>query len=159
MYRVFSDDVTTAILVSQNNETAAMLVSQISPVGVEFLFYANAFYLHRCWPREWKHSIYSMLWLVKIWQMSSCGKFMQHLETCFSIGEADSVVSSCDGFNWLFPLDVQNEIQLLPRIFCYSWLVCLLGFWLRNAPLVGNPISESIFCKSELNTHFTLLDA
>ena len=23
-----------------------------------------------------------MLWLVKIWQVSSCGKFMQHLETC-----------------------------------------------------------------------------
>ena len=23
-----------------------------------------------------------LLWLVKIWQVSSCGKFMQHLETC-----------------------------------------------------------------------------
>ena len=23
-----------------------------------------------------------MVWLVKIWQVSSCGKFMQHLETC-----------------------------------------------------------------------------
>ena len=23
-----------------------------------------------------------MLWLVKIWQLSSCGKFMQHLESC-----------------------------------------------------------------------------
>ena len=23
-----------------------------------------------------------VLWLVKIWQVSSCGKFMQHLETC-----------------------------------------------------------------------------
>ena len=33
--RVFSHDVTAAILVSQNNETAAMLVSQTSPVGVE----------------------------------------------------------------------------------------------------------------------------
>ena len=45
-------------------------------------------------------------------------------------------VSSCDVFNCLFPLDVQNEIQLLSRFFCYSWLVCLLGFSLRNAPLV-----------------------
>ena len=35
-----------------------------------------------------------------------------------------------------FLLDVQNEIQLLSRVFCYSWLVCLLGFWLRNASLV-----------------------
>ena len=42
--RVFSHDVTAAILVSQNNETAAMLVSQTSPVGVELLSYANAFF-------------------------------------------------------------------------------------------------------------------
>ena len=35
-YRVFSHDVTAAILVSQNNKTATMLVSQTSPVGVEF---------------------------------------------------------------------------------------------------------------------------
>ena len=33
-YRVFSHDVTAAMLVSQNNETAAMLVSQANPVGV-----------------------------------------------------------------------------------------------------------------------------
>ena len=43
-----------------------------------------------------------------------------------------SFVSTCDVFNCLFPLNVQNEIQLLSRVFCYSWLVCLLGFWLRN---------------------------
>ena len=42
----------------------------------------------------------------------------------------------CDVFNCLFPLDVQNEIQLLSGVFCYSWLVCLLGFWLRNTSLV-----------------------
>ena len=44
MYRVFSHDVTAAILVSQKNETEAMLVSQTSPVGVEPLSYANAFF-------------------------------------------------------------------------------------------------------------------
>ena len=57
-----------------------------------------------------------------------------------------SFVSTCDVFNCLFPLDVQNEIQLLSRVFCYSWLVYLLNFWLRNAPLVkvGNPISDGI---------------
>ena len=44
MYRVFSHDVTVAILVSQNNETAAMLVSQTSPLGVELFSYANAFF-------------------------------------------------------------------------------------------------------------------
>ena len=48
--------------------------------------------------------------------------------------------------NYLFLLDVRNEIQLLSRVFCYSWLVCLLGFWLRNTSLVkvGNPISDGI---------------
>ena len=55
-------------------------------------------------------------------------------------------VSTCDVFNCLFRLDVQNEIQLLSRVFCYSWLVCLLGFWLRNTSLVkvGNLILDGI---------------
>ena len=43
-YRVFSHDVTAAILVSQNNETAAMLVSQTNAVGAELFSYANAFF-------------------------------------------------------------------------------------------------------------------
>ena len=43
-YRVFSRDVTAAILLSQNNETAAMLVSQTSPLGVELFSDANAFF-------------------------------------------------------------------------------------------------------------------
>ena len=46
-----------------------------------------------------------------------------------------SFVSTCDVFNCLFPLNVQSEIQLLSRVFCYLWLVCLLGFWLRNTLL------------------------
>ena len=57
---------------------------------------------------------------------------MQHLETCGDV------------FNCLFPLNVQNEIRLLSRVLCYSWLICLLGFWLRNRSLVkvGNSISQ-----------------
>ena len=43
-YRVFSHDVTAAILVSQNNETAAMLVFQTNRLGVELFSYANAFF-------------------------------------------------------------------------------------------------------------------
>ena len=35
-------DATAAILVSQNNETVAVLVSQTSPLGVELFSYANA---------------------------------------------------------------------------------------------------------------------
>ena len=72
-----------------------------------------------------------------------------------------SFVSPCDVLNCLFPLDVQNEIQLLSRLFCNSWLVCLLRFLLTNAPLVkviGNPISDGIVCKNEL-THLHLLEA
>ena len=42
--RVFSHDVTVAILVSRNNETAAMLVSQTNPLGVELFSYANTFF-------------------------------------------------------------------------------------------------------------------
>ena len=38
-------------------------------------------------------------------------------------------------FKCLFPLNVQSEIQLLLGVFCYSWLVCFLGFWLRNTSL------------------------
>ena len=44
LYRVFSHDVTAAILVSQNNETAAMLVSQTNPLGVVLFSYGNAFF-------------------------------------------------------------------------------------------------------------------
>ena len=43
-YRAFSHDVTASILVSQNNETAAILVFQTSPVGVELFSYVNAFF-------------------------------------------------------------------------------------------------------------------
>ena len=61
LYREFSHDVTSAISVFQNNETAAMLVFQTNPLGVELFSYVNDFFvprnLHRCWPREWKHSI------------------------------------------------------------------------------------------------------
>ena len=43
-YRVFSHDVTAAILVSENNETEAMLVSQTNPLGVKLFSYANALF-------------------------------------------------------------------------------------------------------------------
>ena len=79
---------------------------------------------------------------------------MQHLEKCSLIAEADRVFCHlCDVFNCL--LDIQNEIQLLSRSFCNLWLVCLLRFWLKNAPLVkviGNPISYGIVFKLSLLT-------
>ena len=71
--------------------------------------------------------------------------------------EADRVLCQLVMFlTVLFLLDVRNEIQLLSRVFCHSWLVCLLGLWLRNtSPVkVGNPISDGI----DSFSFFTLLD-
>ena len=94
------------------------------------------------------------------------GEFMRNIYAASENLLTDSwswqnFVSSCDVLNCLFLLDVQNEIQLLSRLFCNSWLVCLLRFLLTNAPLVkviGNPISDDIVFKNEL-THFPLLEA
>ena len=44
-YRVFSHDVTAAIMVFQNNETAAMLVYQNNPVGIELFSYVKTFFV------------------------------------------------------------------------------------------------------------------
>ena len=40
----FLHDVMAAMFLSQNNETAAMFVSQTTPVGVELFSYVNAFF-------------------------------------------------------------------------------------------------------------------
>ena len=94
------------------------------------------------------------------------GKFMQKIYAASGNLLTDSwswqsFMSSCDVLNCLFLLGVQNEIQLLSRLFCNSWLVCLFRFLLTNAPLVkviGNPISDGIVFKNEL-THLPLLEA
>ena len=82
-------------------------------------------------------------------RVSSCGKFMQHLETSFLMAQADRVLCRHLSCFWLsFSSGCTKWIQLLLRFFCNSWVVCLLGLWLRNAPLVkivGNPISSEFF--------------
>ena len=40
-----------------------------------------------------------------------------------------------------------NEIHLLSKLFCYSWLACLLCFWLRNALLAKKVIGNHGFQK------------
>ena len=80
------------------------------------------------------------------------GEFLREMYaaswTLFTLtAEADRVLCQLVMFsNCLFPLDVQNEIQLLSRVFCYSCIVCLLVFWLRDPSLVkvGNPILDGI---------------
>ena len=50
-----------------------------------------------------------------------------------------SFVSTCDVFfHWVY------KVKFSCYQDCYSWLICLLGFWLRNRSLVkvGNPISQ-----------------
>ena len=59
-------------------------------------------------------------------------KMMVHVvftdDVYFDSWSWQSFVSTCDVFNCLLPLDVQNEIQLLSGVFCCSWVICLLGF-------------------------------
>ena len=121
------------------------------------------------WPRTRKLSqllqtgklLLTFLSMVTCWSRSTSnccaligqnmtGEFMQNIYAAswnlFTASRSwQSFVSSFDVLNCLFPLDVQIEVQLLSRFLCYSWLVCLMGFWLRNVPLVkviGNPISN-----------------
>ena len=90
-------------------------------------------------------------------------KFMQHLDTCSLIAEADRVLCHLVMFLTVFFywIILHNEIQLLSRFFCISWLVCLLRFCLRNAPpvkVIGNPSLDGIVFKNEL-THLPLFEA
>ena len=43
-YRMFSFDVTAAMLVYLNKRMAAMMVCQTNPLEIELYFYANTFY-------------------------------------------------------------------------------------------------------------------
>ena len=107
----------------------------------------NCFWLFSPWSRV-GHALRPifMLWLVKIWQVSSCGKFMQHLETVYLTPEADKLLCQLVMFLTVFFYWIYKMKFSWSRVFCYLWLVCLLGFWFRNASLVklGNPISDGI---------------
>ena len=75
--RVFSHDVTAAILVSENNETAVMLVSQTNPVGVELLSYANAFFCS-----------YKFAWTLATWVKTlymSCKALFLYINCLFTM--------------------------------------------------------------------------
>ena len=105
---------------------------------------------------DFSHHVHALVTLYVQYLWSDWSKFdrWDHVENLCSILNLfyfdswswQSFVSTCDVFYCLFPLDVQNEIQLLSGVFCYSWLVRLLRFWLRNTSLVkvGNPISDGI---------------
>ena len=64
-----------------------------------------------------------------------------------------SFVSTCDVFNCLFPLDVQNEIQLPSRVFCY----CLfIGFLVEKWVACQNSVFRFRMASFSF---FTLLNA
>ena len=55
-------------------------------------------------------------------------KIYAAFETSPLIGEADRVLYHFVMFLLVFfTKSIQNEIQLLSKFFCYSWLACLLG--------------------------------
>ena len=85
-----------------------------------------------------------MLWLVKIWQVISFGKFMQHLETCFLWQlKLTEFCVICEVFNCRFPsgctrwntAGIKSLLLFMARL--------LFSFSLRKSSLVkvGNPIS------------------
>ena len=86
---------------------------------------------------RWSHSTSSFYVLIG---QNLTGEFMRKIYAASGNLLTDSwswqsFVSSCDVLNCLFLLGVQNEIQLLSRLFCNSWLVCLLRFMLTNRRL------------------------
>ena len=106
---------------------------------------------------DFSHHVHALVTFYVQFLCSDWSKFdrwvhAENLGSIFSLIYFDSwswqsFVSTCNFFNFPFPLDVQNEIQLLSEVFCYPWLVCLWGFCrLRNTSLVkvGNPISDGI---------------
>ena len=80
------------------------------------------------------------------------GEFMRKIYAASWIlftltAEADRVLCQLVMFLCLFLLDVQKwNTPMLSRVFCCSWLVCLLVVWLRDASLVkvGNQIWDGI---------------
>ena len=58
----------------------------------------------------------------------------EHLCSILKLDNFDSwswenFVSTCDVFNCLFPLDVQNEIQLPSIYWVFGWQMCRLSKW------------------------------
>ena len=110
------------------------------------------------WPRRRKssqlrQSLLTILTMVTRWSRSSSkfyalivqnltGEFLRKIYAASGNLFSNSwswqsfVSPSCHVFNYLFPLDVKNEIHLLSRFFCNSWLVCVFVFhlvwWLKR---------------------------
>ena len=80
--------------------------------------------------RQGRQLLLTLLTMVTRWSRSTSNfyaligqnftdEFMRKIYTASWI--LFTFVSTCAVFNSLFPLDVQDEIQLLSGVFCYSW--------------------------------------
>ena len=97
-----------------------------------------------------------MLWLVKIWQVSSCGEFMQHLESCllWSWGW-QSFVLTCDVFLTVF-FHWMNKMKYS----CYQESSVIHGwfvYWVFGWEMRRLSKSEIRFWMASFS-FFTLLD-
>ena len=82
------------------------------------------------------------------WRASA--NFMQHLVTEFC------VILLC--FNGLFALELQNEIQLLSRFFCYPWLAFYLIFGWEMCRLTKSSC-KSLLSKKYIYIHFNTVSS
>ena len=110
----------------------------------------SGFWLFSPWSRV-GHALRPIfiLWLVKIWQVSSCGKFMQHLETCllWQLKPTEFCVNL-----WCF---TRNEIQLVSRSLLL--FVASLFFGVLVEKYVALSTSEIRFRMASFS-FFTLLE-
>ena len=100
----------------------------------------------------------SMLWLVKLGQVSPCGKFMQHLETCLPTAEADRI--SCR--HLVMFLTVFFHRMYKSKYSCYQDSSVIRGwvdYWVFGPGMRRLPKSlETQFRMSSFSL-FTLFDA
>ena len=88
-----------------------------------------------------------MLWLLKIWQVGSRGKFMHYLETCLVIAEADSFVSSYSCTKWKTAAII------------HGWFVYWVFGWEMRLFSKSSEIRFLMASFSKMSLYLTLLDA
>ena len=99
-----------------------------------------------------------MLWLVKIWQVSSCGKFMQHLEPCL-LWQL-KLTEFCVDLWWCFLMSFSTGCTKWNTAAIKSLLLFMAGLF------IGFLVEKCIACQNSVIrfptasfSFFTLLDA
>ena len=113
---------------------------------------------------RWSHSSsHSYLRLFKVWQVSisSRGQFMQHLETCLLIAEADSVLCRLISLyvlsvflHWIYKWNtsaIKNLLLFMAGVF--------VGFLVEKHSACKKGNRKPSFSKISFSSYFTLWDA